>query len=174
MPFAEVKARATLTLRHQRPYDYDEARGLWLYKRLDEDEEYGNIITNVGRVTIHTFVYGTPAQRTSAELGSGLNFIALSNSGTAPAAGDTELTGELTTDGLQRALGTVSLPTGSGSITQIQRQFTYTGGGSQGVQKTALFDALSSGNMAHEILFTQRTLATSDTLTLTFAITLGA
>src|SRR5688572_9333702 len=129
MPFAHVTARASLRVRHERPYDFDQQRGLWLYKRVDDDEEYGNIVTNAGRVAIHTFIYGTPAQRTTAGLGTGLNFIGLSNSGTAPAAGDTALTDELTANGLQRVLGTVSLPTGSGAITQIQKEFAYTGGG---------------------------------------------
>lgn len=172
MPLANIQARATLRIRHERPYDYDEARGLWLYKRLDEDEQYGNILTNGGRVTIHTYVYGTTAQRTTQGLSAGLNFIALTNDAVAPNPSDGALTDELTTNGLQRVLGTVSLPTGVGTITQIQNVFTYSGGGTQGVQKTALFDALSAGNMAHEILFTQRTLATADTLTLIFSITL--
>jgi hypothetical protein len=172
MPLADIQARATLRIRHERPYDYDEARGLWLYERLDEDEEYGNILTNAGRVTIHTYVYGTTAQRTAQNLAAGLNFIGLTNDPVAPIATDTLLTAELTTDGLQRVLGAVSLPTGVGTITQVQNVFTYTGGGTQAVQKTALFDAASGGNMAHEILFTQRTLATSDTLALIFSITL--
>lgn len=172
MPLANIQARATLRIRHERPYDYDKARGLWLYERVDEDEEYGNILTNAGRVTIHTYVYGTAGQRATGGLADGLNFIGLSNNGVAPAAGDTALTAELTTDGLERVLGAVTLPTGVGTITQIQNVFTYSGGGTQGVQKTALFDAISAGNMAHEILFTQRTLATADTLTLIFSITL--
>ena len=171
MSLEQIKARATLRVRHERPYDFDEKRGLWLYKRLDEDEEYGNILTNVGRVTIHTFVYGTTAQRTAHSLGDGLHYIGLSNDSASPAPGDTVLAAELSTNGLQRVLGAVTLPTGSGTITQVQNQFTYSGGGTQAVQKTALFDAISSGNMAHEILFTQRTLATADTLTLVFSIT---
>lgn len=172
MPLEQMRARATLRIRHERPVDYDEARGLWLYRRVDDDEEFGNIVTNAGRVALHTFIYGTTAQRTSAGLGDGMHYIGLSNNAVAPAAGDTALAGELLTDGLQRAVGTVSLPTGAGAITQIQKQFSYTGGGTQGIQKTALFDAATAGNMAHEILFTQRTLATSDSLTLVFSITL--
>jgi hypothetical protein len=172
MLLAQIKAKARLRVRHERPYDYDDARNLWLYRRVDDDEEYGNILTDDGRVSIHTLVYGTSAQKITASLGAGLHFIGLSNDATSPAAGDTTLTAELATNGLQRAIGTVTLPTGSGAITTVQKQFTYAGGGTQGVQKTALFDAVSSGNMAHEILFTQRTLATSDTLTMTFSITL--
>lgn len=168
----KIQARAVLRVRHERRRDYDEKRGLWLYERLDEDEEYGNILTNAGRVTIHSYVYGTTAQRAAAGLSSGLNFIGLSNNASSPAAGDSTLAGELTTDGLQRVQGTVALPTGTGTITQVSHQFTFTGGGTQAVQKTALFDHVSAGNMAHEILFSQRTLSTSDTLTLVFVVTL--
>lgn len=167
--------RARVVVRHERPYDFDEKRGLWFYKRVDDDEEKWNIVTDAGRVRIHTYIYGSGAQR--ASLGTGLNYIGLSNDGTAPAAGDTVLAGELTNlsaPGLARTSGTVTLPVGSGTQTTIQNVFTYTGSpGPQGVQKTALFDAASSGTMAHEIIFTQRTLFTNDVLTTTFAITLA-
>jgi hypothetical protein len=166
-----LTARAILKVRHDKALDYDEKRGLWLYEK-GEEEEVGNILTNAGRVALHTFIYGTAAQKASASLGDGLHYIGLSNDATPPAASDTSLAGELSGNGLDRALGVVTLPVGAGVITSIQNTFTYTGGGPQGVQKTALFDAASSGNMAHEILFTQRTLATNDTLTLTMNITL--
>jgi hypothetical protein len=173
MPLENIQARATLKVRHERPYSYDERRGHWLYERLDEDEEYFNILTNAGRVAIHTFIYGTSAQRASVSLGSGLHFIGVSNNSSAPVAGDTSLADELSADGLGRAIGTVTLPTGVGTITQIQRQFTYTGGGTQGVQKAALFDLVAGGHMAHELLFNQRLMNTNDTLTLIFNVTVA-
>lgn len=166
-----IQARAVLEVRHERPFDYDEARGVWLYRRVDDDERYENILTNAGRVTIHTFIYGTSAQRASAALGAGLNYVGISDNGVVPAAGDTSLAGELTADGLGRAQGTVTLPVGAQTVTQVLRQFTYTGGTPQGVQKAALFDAPSGGHMAHELLFNQRILNTSDTLTLIFNVT---
>lgn len=171
MSFPHITARARLRVRHERPYEYDEARGLWLFRRVDEDEEWENILTDDGRVSIHTLIYGTASQKTAAGSGTGLHFIGLSNDGAAPAAGDTTLLGEILTNGMQRALGTVTLPTGAGAITTVQKQFTYSGGGTQGVRKTALFDASTSGNMAHEVVFTQRTLATADTLTMAFSVT---
>ena len=167
----QFKARARLVVHQERPA-FDEKSGLWVMRQVGEDDEAFNIVTDAGRVVLHTFIYGKSADRTAAGLGAGMHFIGLSNDGTAPAAGDTSLASELTTDGLGRAEGTVTLPTGSGTITQVSNQFTYTGGTSQAVQKTALFDASSAGNMAHEIQFTQRTLFPSDSLTLTFSITL--
>ena len=166
-----LHVRAICQIQHHRAYDYDEKRGLWL-RELVFEEEVGNLVTDGGRVGIHTYIYGTSGQR-GALSGTGLNYIALTNDGGAPAAGDTTLAAELVADGLQRAQGTVTLPVGAGTLTSVSKLFTYTGGGTQQVQKTALFDDSSAGIMAHEILFTQRTLATSDTITITFNVTLS-
>lgn len=167
------QVRARCRIQHYEAYDYDERRGIWL-RRLVSEEEIGNLVTNAGLVAIHTYIYGTAAQRIAASLGAdGLSYIALSNDAGAPAAGDTSLAGELSGDGLDRTAGVVTLPTGAGTITTVSNDFTYTGGLAQGVQKTALFDAAVAGNMAHEILFTQRTLSTSDVLTVTFQVTLA-
>lgn len=167
--------RARAVIRHERPYDYDEKTGLWMRRVIDEQEAW-NIVTNAGRVRVHTYLYGAGVQRTG--LGGGLNYIALSNDPAAPAQTDTVLAAEITntpsTAGLQRALATVTLPTGVGTQTVLQKIFTYTGvPGPQGVQKTALFDDPTAGTMAHEIQFAPRTLFTNDTLTVTFSITLA-
>ncbi len=170
----KLTARARVLVVHQRAYDRDEKTGLFLYRTIDE-QEAGNLITNAGRVGLHTYVYGTAAQRAAASpvvASVGLNYIALSADGSSGLAGDTTLGGELLSDGLARVQGTVTLPTGAGTVTTVAKTFTYVGA-SQVVQKTALFDHASAGRMAHEILFTSRTLLSSDTLTLTFSITLS-
>lgn len=159
--------RAKVLIHQERAYDFDEKTGLWVYKPVGEDEVALNLITNAGRVQLHTYGYGTTSRA------NGFNYIALSNDAAAPAATDTTLASELVGSGLSRVQGVVTLPTGSGNQTTVANTFTYTGGSSQGVQKTALFDASSSGVMNHEIQFTQRTLFTNDTLTMTFTITLG-
>lgn len=162
------RARATITHARLVGVDPDGPR----FAVLDEQEAY-NLILDGGRVAIHTYIYGTTAQRVSASLGTGFNYLALSNDPSAAAAGDTTLTGELTGNGLDRVQGTVLLPTGSGNQTVITHVFTYLGGSPQGVQKVALFDATSAGKMAHEISFTQRTLFTNDTLTIQYTLTVG-
>lgn len=167
--------RARATIRHERPYDFDEKRGIWLRQVIDEQEAW-NIVTNAGRIRIHTYLYGSGSQR--SPLGTGLNYIALSNDATAPAQTDTVLTGEIVnsagTAGLQRGLATVTLPSGSGTQTVVRRVFTFTGvPGPQSVQKTALFDDATAGTMAHEILFAPRVLNTNDTITIEFAISLA-
>ncbi len=165
--------RAKVVVQQKRVIAFDEATGLYQYEDVGEPEEAYNLVTDAGRVAIHTYIYGTTAQRSAATLGTGLNFIGISSDGTPAAAGDTTLAGELSGNGLTRAQATVTLPTGSGTTTTIQNVFTYTNVSSQTVQKTALFDAASSGKMAHEILFSQRTLFQNDTLTVTFSITLS-
>jgi hypothetical protein len=162
--------RAKARIVHERPYDYDEKRGVWLRRVIDEQES-SNIVTDAGRVRIHTYLYGSGGQRSG--LGGGLNYLALSDDSTTPAAGDTALTSELTSLGLARAATTVTLPTGSGTQTALVKVFTFLGAGPQGVQKMALFDSPSAGTMAHEIQFVQRTLFLNDNLTFTVAINLA-
>jgi hypothetical protein len=158
-------ARARVLVHQERRHAFDENTGLWLYKQVGEDEEIWNLITNTGRVQLHTQVYGITGLLTN-----GFNYIALTNDAAAPAATDTVLASELVGSGLTRVQGLVTLPSGAGTQTTVANTFTYTGV-SQAVQKTALFTAVSGGVMNHEISFTQRTLFTNDTLTLTFTIT---
>lgn len=150
----------------EKAYDFDARTGLWLRRQVEEDVEAHNIITNAGRVQLHTQVYGT-----TGLLANGFNWIALTNDATAPDPSDTALAGELSGNGLSRAHGTVTLPVGSGTMTTVAITFIYTGT-SQTVQKTALFtQAAPGGVMNHEIAFTPRTLFTADAITLTFTVT---
>jgi hypothetical protein len=177
--------RAKCRIQHRRAYDYDDKRGLFLYHEkpdhdeiVDErpslekrvallsDEEVMNLITNAGRIFLHTQGYATSG------IGSnGLNFIALSNDTLTETATSTTLSTEIATNGLSRAQGTVTLPTGSGNQTTVDKTFTATG--SQSAQKAALFTASSAGTMNHVLSFTQRALITNDTLQITYTITLG-
>ena len=159
-------ARAQVRIHHEVAYDYDEERGLWLTRPEEEDDEVWNIILDGGRDYLHQQCYATGGLGTN-----GLNYIALSNDAAAPAATDTTLTGELTSNGLNRQQGTVSHTVGTNQTT-VQKVFTFTGG-TQAVQKSALFNLSSSGIMAHEVQFTQRTLNTNDTLTVTYSISIG-
>jgi hypothetical protein len=175
---------ATAKISHRRPYDQDEKSGLFLYKKVDDDEvveevdsllvRYKNLgieeainqIQNVGRIFLHKQGYGTSGLGTN-----GLNFIALSNDTVTEAATATVLTNEITTNGLARAQGAVTLPTGSGNQTTVDKTFTATG--TQSAQKACLLDLSSAGNINHILGFTQRALISGDTLQVTFTITLG-
>jgi hypothetical protein len=163
--------KAAVRVHHEVAYDFDEKRGLYVYRQVDEDEVVYNLLTYVGRVQLHTQCYST-----GSILTNGFNWIGLTNDSSFENDTDVALAGEFTADGLQRQQGTVTLPTGSGNQTQIQKVFTYMGGGSQGVQKAALFTESGpppAGVMAHEVKFTQRILNPSDTFTVTYTITLG-
>jgi len=158
---------AEVTISHARAYDFDEKRGVWLFRKVDEDETVRNIVTNAGRVQLHTFMYGTSSRA------SGFRFIGLSNDGAATAASDTTLASELVGNGLSRVAAGVTLPVGAGTQTIISNIFAFSGGSPQAVQKSALFDTASGGVMAHEILFAQRTLQPGDNLTVSYTITLA-
>lgn len=164
---AFLPLRARVKVSHERPYDFDEKTGLYALRKVDDDEDVWNLTTNAGRVQLHTFMYGTTSRT------NGFRYLGISNDGTSPAAGDTSLTAELSGNGLTRAAATVTLPTGAGTQTTVSNAFTYAGVSAQLVQKSALFDAASVGVMAHEVLFTQRSLSTGDILTVTYTITVS-
>jgi len=163
--------RARVHLRHERAVTFDAMRGIWI-RQIVSDEVVWNLVTDAGRRRLHAYIYGT----TRNTLGSGLNFIALSNDGTVPAQGDTILAGELTNGvapGLGRSQATVTLPVGSGTTTTLANVFTFTGTGPQAIQKAALFDDPTAGVMAHEIQFTPRTLFPNDTITISYTIAIS-
>jgi hypothetical protein len=124
-----------------------------------------NLITNAGKDFISTQIGSTTPGA------NGANFIALSSDTTAPAAGDTTLTGEITGGGLARAQGTYAHTTGTNTFT-ITKTFTATASHTA-VQKAGLFTASSGGTMMAENTFTSVTLASNDQLTITWTITLS-
>lgn len=125
-----------------------------------------NLITNSGRIFLHQQAYST-----SGLGANGLNFIALSNDALTETATSTTLSNEIVANGLARAQGIVTLPTGAGNQTIVSKTFTATGVVS--AQKTALFTASSVGTMCHVLAFAQRTLQVGDQLQITYTITLG-
>lgn len=161
-----VRFRAHARVRHQRPYDYDDKRKLYLYRDVDPEELLFNLITNVGRQFLHKQGYGTSGLGTN-----GLNYIALSNDTVTETAASTTLSNEIAANGLTRAQGTVVLASGAGNQTTVDK--TFTASGTQSAQKSSLFDAGAAGTMNHVLGFTQRNLITNDTLQITFTITLG-
>lgn len=108
--------------------------------------------------------------------GNGANYCALTANATAPAAGDTTLTAEITTagGGLVRKQGTYAHTTAATSYT-ITTVFTANGSDSLPVtiNKVGLFTASSSGTMAFEDAITAATLnASGDQLTVTQTVSL--
>jgi hypothetical protein len=105
-----------------------------------------------------------------------VNYIALTNDSTAPAAGDCAagsstctLASEIVANGCSRAQGTYAHTNGTATWTVAH---TWTATASQSVQKAGMFNASSSGTMVFEAQFTQVNLANTDTLTITWTISI--
>lgn len=105
------------------------------------------------------------------------NYIALTANSTAPSAGDTTLTGEITTagGGLVRAQATPAHTNGTSTYT-LTKTFTANGSDSLPVTiaKIGVFNASSTGTMMFETLLsaTATLTASGDQLVLTETVTL--
>lgn len=121
-----------------------------------------NLRTNVG------IDYAADSLGKSASRPAVAEYIALTENGTAPAAGDTTLTSEITTNGLARAVATYA-HTGSATSYTLAKQFTASGTFTT-VQKDGIFNAASSGTMFLEATFTAVALISGDQLTVTHTV----
>ena len=126
-----------------------------------------NLLTNGGRDFFHAQVYTNTSTGTV-----GGNFIGLTANSGAPAAGDTTLTAEITTNGLGRAVATTLTHSAGTNATTLAKTFTASGAHTD-VQKSGLFNAASAGILTHVNTFTPVTLATNDTLAVSWSLTLG-
>lgn len=110
------------------------------------------------------------ANQLSGTVAAVANYIAVSTDTVAPAATDTSLTSEQTTNGLARAAGTFAHTAGTTSYT-LTKTFTYTGGTSITLSKAAMFNASTGGTMAFEALFgATATLVNGDQITVTWTV----
>ena len=124
-----------------------------------------NLRTDVGKDYVADSLGKSASRPAVAE------YMALTENGTAPAAGDTTLTSEITTNGLQRAVAAYNHTVNTTSYT-LSKTFTASGAFST-VQKEALFNAAGpppAGTMFVENTFTSTALASSDQLTVTHTI----
>src|SRR6266403_3864537 len=122
-----------------------------------------NLRTNVGADFWDQQLFKVGAAAATA------NFIGLTTDATAPAAGDTTLASEETTNGLGRAQA-ADAHTGSASSSVLSKTFTYTGSSSKVIAKVGLFNAASSGTLVLETLLTSTGTVNSngDTITVTW------
>lgn len=128
------------------------------------------MLTNGGRDHALACVYGTSAQPAAS------NYIGLTANSTSPSAGNTTLSGEITTagGGLVRAQATYAHTTGQATAT-LTRAFTANGSDSLPVTvaKIGVFTASTSGTMTNETLLsaTATLSASGDSVTVTETIT---
>lgn len=131
------------------------------------------MLTNAGRDMVASAVGDRSGSRAAVA-----DYIALTANTTAPAAGDTALTGEITTGGggLVRAAATYAHTNGTATLT-LTKTFTANGSDSLPVTvgKVGIFNASSGGALVWETLLgTTATLSASgDALTVTETITLS-
>jgi hypothetical protein len=124
-----------------------------------------NLRTDVGKDYVAESLGKTASRPAVAD------YMALTENATAPAAGDTTLASEITTNGLARAQATFAHTTNTTSYT-LSKTFTASGAFTA-VQKEALFNAAGpppAGTMFVENTFTSTALASSDQLTVTHTI----
>lgn len=125
--------------------------------------------TNAGvdhqsRVTFDTASNGTGSYAAA-------NYIAVTENATAPAAGDTTLTGELTGEGFARAQATYAHTNGTNTTT-LTKTFTMSSGTSRTINKAGLFNASSSGTLAYSTLVpSPPTLVPGDQVAFTWTFT---
>lgn len=105
------------------------------------------MITNAGKDFQSRVMFDTASNGTGSYAAA--NYIALTENATAPAAGDTVLTGELTANGLQRAQATYAHTNGTGTTT-LTKTFTSTDPTARTINKGGLFNAASAGTLVLE------------------------
>lgn len=128
------------------------------------------LVTNAGKDHLFAATYGTSAQPAA------MNYLALTANTTAPAAGDTTLTGEIATagGGLIRKQATYAHTNGTSTATLTA---TFTANGSDAlpvtIGKVGAFNASSAGTMGLETLLspTATISASGDNTTVTSTIT---
>lgn len=127
-----------------------------------------NVLTINGRDVMHSNVYTNVTTGTR-----GFNYIATTESTITPGPTDTALTGEITTNGLQRAFGTAVHTDDSNSST-VENTFTATGAFTD-VKGSATFNASSGVTMGHIANFStgSGTMISGDTLKVTWTLNLG-
>jgi len=126
-----------------------------------------NLLTTDGRDFFHAQVYTNTSAGTR-----GANFIALTSDSSGEDAGDTTLPSEITTGGLERAVATTITHVDDSNTTTLVKTFTASATHTA-VQMSGTFNAASGAILAHEAVFTAVTLVSSDTLQVTWTLTLG-
>jgi len=155
--------RARGEIVHARPTRYlpDGSPDPDSYVELSREITY-NVVTTAGVDFLFAQTYG------ASPAANGLNYIALSNDTLTETSASTTLSNEIAANGLQRAQGSYAHSNGASTATVTK---TFTATGTQSAQKAALFSQSSGGTMQHALAFTQRSLVASDTLAVTFTVT---
>lgn len=115
-----------------------------------------NTITNVGKAQFALLI-GDPS---AVPFG----YIGVGSSNTAPAASQTALGSEITTNGFARVAGTVSRITTAVTNDTYQITTTWTASGTSTIEEVGVFTAVSAGVMGGRALTGSKTMLTGQTL----------
>lgn len=154
--------------------DVDELKALlaehWPELEIVSKQDLNALRTNAGG-DFQARVMGDTASTGTGSYASA-SYIALTENATAPAAGDTTLTGELTTGGLGRAQATYAHTNGTTTYT-LTKAFTSSDGTARTINKVAVFNASSTGTMVFETaVASPPTIISGDQLTVTETVTM--
>ena len=116
-----------------------------------------NVVTNAGKAQLALLAGDASAVP--------FTYLAVGTSSSAVAATDTTLTAEVTTNGLERAVGTVSRITTTATNDTLQITKTWTATGSVTVEEVGVFNAASAGTMLSHALTGTKAVTTGETLT---------
>lgn len=97
-------------------------------------------------------------------------YIAVGTSTTAVSAGQTALIGEISTNGLSRALATFSQQTTSTTNDTFQLTKTFTVSGTSSIEEIGVFNAASSGTMLSRALSGTVAVVNGDQLVVTYKL----
>ena len=160
----KVKGHVAVHVRRSLGIDKD---GNHIYGDWKLEAETDNLVCTNGRDFLHDQCY-----KASGAATVGAAYIALTTDAAAAAAGDTVLASEISTNGLERAIGAYAHTPGTNTST-VSKTFTASGTHTA-VVKSGLFTAAISGTMVHEAVFSPSVnLASGDQLAITWTITLG-
>ena len=137
---------------------------VYVYKNGELVATAHNLITNAGIGLFDEALHGPAASSAAANA----RFIALSTDSTAPAYTDTTCPSEITTGGLARSEGSVTVTAGPANGDETVRvSKTFTASASfTGVQKACLFTAGTGGTLYAIATFSPVNLAADDQLTI--------
>jgi hypothetical protein len=136
------------------------------YGSLKDERHFDNLIVDTGFEGVAYRI----APHDGAATSTPWNYVAIGTGTTAPAAGDTALSGS---EIARLQDSTATYITTSGKQLQLQVSFGP-GVGTGNVAESGLFNAASGGNMLARQTFTAITKGASDTLTVTWTITLSS
>jgi hypothetical protein len=125
--------------------------------KIRDTFEVKNLVTTVG--------FAQLALLAGDETAVPFTYLAVGTSSTAPAAANTTLGAEITTNGLERVAGTVSRVTTTGTNDTYKITTTWTATGSVTVEEVGVFNAASGGTMLSHALTGNKPVSNGETLT---------